>query len=855
MKYFILHIYALLFSSFAFTQAPDIEWKKCFGGAQDEISHAVVESTSGDFVIGGSAKSNSGDVTGHHGSTSFFDYWILNTDNTGSINWQKSYGGTEDDVVFAMEQTSDNGYIVAGYTISNNGNVSGNNGYSDEWIVKLNPSGTIAWKTCLGGSVGDDATDIKETPDGGYIVAGFSYSSDSDATMTFGSGDYWLLKLDATGNIIWQKNYGGSGYDYCLSVDITSDGGYIMSGYSNSTDHDITFNHGDYDTWIVKTDADGNIIWQKSYGGSNTEYNNSIFETVDGNYFVVGSSLSNNGDVSGCHAPNTFHDYWVFMINSDGDLLWQKCYGGFNGDYATNAIQTEDKGFIITGYSASNDGDVTGHHGISYNNDIWTLKINSFGEIVWQKSLGGSDHDSGMDIMQTSDGGILICGQTESIDGDVTGNHGNTDVWLIKLECTSSIYYADMDADGFGDAGSELEACTIPTGYVLDNTDCNDLNNLIHPFAAEFCNSIDDDCDGATDEGIIFTTYYADEDADGFGDIGNDSIACATVSGYVVDFTDCNDADNTINPAATELCNAIDDDCNLLIDDDILFTWYFPDADGDGFGDPFIDSLSCLIPAGFILDNSDCNDADAAINPLATELCNAIDDDCNLLIDDGITFTHYYPDADGDGFGDPAFDIYACDFPAGYVTDYTDCNDADNAINPGAPELCNRMDDNCNLFIDEDLVFTTYFLDADGDNYGNALMDSTWCDVVTGYISDSTDCDDSNPLINPDATEILNGLDDNCNKEIDEGLVGIPENEIENNISVYPNPTHDFLIVEYNGRGEINIQVLNITGQIIISETTTNQKTILDLNSIAKGVYVLRSEMDGNISGRQFIVE
>lgn len=854
MKYFALPVYALLFSANAFVQVPAVEWSKCYGGSQDDIVQSVVQLATGDFGVGGSAQSNNGDVSGHHGSTSYYDYWIVNTNDAGILNWQKSYGGSEDDDLFAIEKTFDNGLVVAGYTFSDNGNVVGNNGNSDEWILKLNPSGTIAWKTCLGGSLIDYATDIKQTPDSGFVVVGLAYSADSDFTVSYGGGDYSLLKLDADGNFLWHKNFGGTGTDYCQSVEVTSDGGYLLSGYTNSTDHDVSFNHGYYDTWLVKTDAEGNIQWQKSYGGSNMEYNFDVLETTDGDFFVTGASLSNNGDVSGCHAPNTFHDVWVFLIDDTGELLWQKCYGGFNGDYGSSAIQSDDKGFIVAGYSASSDGDVTGHHGIAYNNDIWVFKINNFGDLLWQKSFGGTENDAAMDIIKTADGGFLIGGQTDSNDGDVSGNHGNKDCILIKFECNALTCYADADGDGFGNEDISLESCTVPAGYVLDNTDCNDLNNLIHPFATETCNNLDDDCDGFSDEGLVFTNYYADADIDGFGDAAVDSFSCNALAGYVINSTDCNDANNFIYPGATELCNGIDDDCNLLIDDAILFLYYYADADSDGYGDILEDSISCSIPEGYCLDNSDCNDAEAEINPAAVELCNDVDDDCNLLIDDGIVFTHYHPDTDEDGFGDPFFDVYACSLPTGYVTDFSDCNDADADIFPGADESCNLIDDNCNELIDEGLTFTMYYIDADGDDYGNAEIDSSWCDLVAGYVADNSDCDDSNAEIYPGAVEIENGLDDNCNAEIDEGLTEI-QNDILNETTLYPNPAHDFLIVAYGVEGEIYMQVINLTGQIIISAKTNEQKTILDLKSIPAGIYILRSEMNGNISGLQFIVE
>lgn len=179
--------------------------------------------------------------------------------------------------------------------------------------------------------------------------------------------------------------------------------------------------------------------------------------------------------------------------------------------------------------------------------------------------------------------------------------------------------------------------------------------------------------------------------------------------------------------------------------------------------------------SGYVTDNTDCNDSNAAINPLATEVCNGTDDNCNGIIDEGLTVT-YYVDADDDSYGSSqdAGTPFCSDPGQGYSTNNGDCNDANASINPLATEVCNSIDDNCNGSVDDGLVLVTYYLDADGDTYGNPNIVTIACAQPNGYVPDNTDCDDSNPNVNPGATEIPNnGIDDNCNGEIDEFGVGI----------------------------------------------------------------------------------
>ncbi|MCF8293672.1 MAG: hypothetical protein K9I70_07660, partial [Chitinophagaceae bacterium] len=342
-------IYVFLFivieSTATFAQSPTIQWQKCLGGSSWEQAMSINQTVDGGYIVAGYSASNDGDVTGNHGSA---DYWVVKLNSTGVVQWQKSLGGSGDDAAFSVQQTADSGYIVAGWSASNDGDVTGNHGYADYWVVKLTATGVIQWQKSLGGTGSDYPYSIQQTADSGYIVAGYSYSTDGDVTGNHGSADYWVVKLNSTGVVQWQKSLGGTGGDGAYSIQQTADSGYIVAGGSESNDGDVTGNHGSADYWVVKLNSTGVVQWQKSLGGSGDDAANSIQQTADSGYIVAGYSTSNDGDVTGNHGSG---DYWVVKLNSTGVVQWQKSLGGSGDDAANSIQQTADSGYIVAGGS------------------------------------------------------------------------------------------------------------------------------------------------------------------------------------------------------------------------------------------------------------------------------------------------------------------------------------------------------------------------------------------------------------------------------------------------------------------------------------------------------------------------
>jgi len=428
-KFTLIIITLMVITGTALSQ-PTVQWQKSLGGSKGDISNSMALTNDGGYILAGQTASSNGDVTGNHGGA---DYWIVKVNNTGNIEWQKSLGGIAYEEAYSVKQTSDNGYIIAGGSKSNDGDVTGHHGTdsskADYWIVKLNSAGVIEWEKSLGGTGNEIAKSVQQTSDGGYIVAGSSNSTDGDVTGNHGGKDYWIVKLSGTGTILWQKSLGGTADDDAFAIEQTPDNGYIVAGGSSSVDGDVTGNHGARDYWIVKLDSNGNIGFQKSYGGSNDEAALSIKVTTDGGYSVAGRSASSDGDVSG---NNGQEDYWLLKLNNIGTIKWSKSFGGSDNEEANSIQQTSDGGYIVAGFTASDDFTVDSNHN-KLTPDAWLLKLNSAGVIQWRKCYGGTETEDATQVFETADKGYVFAGVSNSNDGDVSGNHGNFDSWLVKL--------------------------------------------------------------------------------------------------------------------------------------------------------------------------------------------------------------------------------------------------------------------------------------------------------------------------------------------------------------------------------------------------------------------------------------
>lgn len=405
------------------SQSSNQQWQSTRGGSGYEFAYSVCQTSDGGYITTGYTESTDGDLSWNNGSG---DCWVIKYTATGNVEWHKIYGGTQMDYGYSIEQTTDGGYIIAGYSESYDGDVIGQQGSGDTWVLKLTSSGAIDWQRMIGGSQFDSGQSIHQTPDGGYIVAGYTGSNDGDILLNHGGGDCFSAKLDAAGATEWIKCYGGTNYDCTQSIRPTLDGGYVFAGYSHSVDGNVSVNHGNGDWWIVKTDAVGVIEWEKSYGGTDYECAQSIRQSTDGGFILAGYTESLNMDVTGNHGNG---DLWIVKLENNGSMEWSKCIGSSLSDYGYSIVQMTDGTFLTAGYSGTSDGDVSGNHG---NYDAWIVRISPSGNLVEEHSVGGSSVDIIYDITSTIDGGYILAGYSESNDGHVSGNHGGGDCWMFK---------------------------------------------------------------------------------------------------------------------------------------------------------------------------------------------------------------------------------------------------------------------------------------------------------------------------------------------------------------------------------------------------------------------------------------
>ena len=372
---------ALLMISASAIAQPDSLWSRTFGGSSMDECYSVHQISDGSYILGG--------YTGSYGAGNR-DFWLLKTDADGDSLWTRTFGGMYQDECRSIQQTTDGGYILGGFTYSYGA------GSTDFWLLKTDTSGALEWSYTFGGGSLEICYSVQQTTDGGYILGGY--------TNSFGAGgyDFWFVKTYPGGTEQWSRTFGGSDDDVCWSIQQTSDGGYILGGYTAS------FGAGSTDFWLVKMDANGAEEWRRTFGGSDEDVCFSVQQTTDGGYILGGYTVPYGVG---------FSDFWLVKTDASGIEEWNRTFGGSSSEACLSVQQTSDGGYILGGYAAS--------YGAG-NADFWLVRADANGDSLWSRTFGGSGQDECRSVQQTTDGGYILGGNTSSYGA------GSWDFWLVK---------------------------------------------------------------------------------------------------------------------------------------------------------------------------------------------------------------------------------------------------------------------------------------------------------------------------------------------------------------------------------------------------------------------------------------
>jgi hypothetical protein len=410
----------------------NLDFAQTFGGAKNEIFYSVEKTTDGGYIVAGYTQSIDGDLITKTNES--FDFLVSKFSSENVLEWQKTFGGSDDDRAADIIQTKDNGFAILGYSKSSDVDVSKNAGGKDFWLLKISSEGNLLWEKSFGFSGADYGTTLLEAKDSGFLITGVLDVSnsggegDSKSTLAqHAGGDYWAIKTDSSGNLQWSKFFGGSLTELPLGVIETVNNNFIIVGSSDSDDFDIENNKGSYDFWMIKISATGTLLLEKSFGGSSIDEARAIAATNDGNFIVVGDTRSSDADVS---LNNGAADVWVIKISAEGNLIWEKTMGGSSFDVARAVSKTQDNGFLIAGSSRSLDNGFENKG----QNDALIVKIDANGNILWQKTIGGSQIDFLYDVVELNNKAIIAVGESSSSDKDISENKGFTDALIIQLK-------------------------------------------------------------------------------------------------------------------------------------------------------------------------------------------------------------------------------------------------------------------------------------------------------------------------------------------------------------------------------------------------------------------------------------
>jgi len=415
-----------------FSEPPKTEWSRTYGWTDQEDERDLIKTSDGGYAVVGCTRSFG--VGG-------LDFWLVKTNSTGHMEWNRTYGGSSDDFAWSVVQTVDGGYALAGYTLSFGA------GSGDFWLVKTNSTGHMEWNRTYGGSSDDRARSIVQTVDGGYLLSGYTWS------FSAGANDFWLVKTNSTGHMEWNRTYGGSGQDVVESVVLEAGGdGYVIAGHTSS------YGAGGKDFWLVKTNSTGHMEWSRTYGGPEQNYAESVTRTMDGGYAIAGYAWPFGAGGK---------DFWLVKTNSTGHMEWSQPYGGAAEDVGRSVVQTVDGGYAIVGHTQS-----FGAGG----KDFWLVKTNSTGHMEWNKPYGELPDDIARSVVQTVDGGYAIAGHTKSYGA------GNMDFWLIKLAPSEISATVDIAPETLNlkSNGEWITAyVTLPEGHLVESVDVNTVE-LVH---------------------------------------------------------------------------------------------------------------------------------------------------------------------------------------------------------------------------------------------------------------------------------------------------------------------------------------------------------------------------------------